>query len=98
MAGKAEARDPRDPRGLIRESYRIEGITAGQCRSIFLDWALGTLPGRDTQSDISSLLSEYREAFPDHPMTKTLSEGTESGSPGRRRGGRMRNASRRGQG
>ena len=42
--------DPRlDPKGLIREAYRIEGITAAQCRSIFLDWALSlpdtTAPG-----------------------------------------------------
>jgi len=33
--------DARDPRGLIREAYKIDGITASQCRSIFLDWALG---------------------------------------------------------
>ena len=33
-------RDPLDPKGLIRESYRIEGITEGECRSVFLDWAL----------------------------------------------------------
>ena len=29
-----------DPKGLIRESYRIEGITPGECRSVFMDWAL----------------------------------------------------------
>ena len=29
-----------DPKGLVRESYRIEGITPGECRSIFMDWAL----------------------------------------------------------
>ena len=29
-----------DPKGLVRESYRIEGITLGECRSIFVDWAL----------------------------------------------------------
>jgi hypothetical protein len=28
-----------DPKGLVRESYRIEGITLGECRSIFVDWA-----------------------------------------------------------
>ena len=30
-----------DPRGVIFEAYRIEGITGPDCRSIFLDWALG---------------------------------------------------------
>jgi len=29
-----------DPRGLIFESYRIDGITIEECRMIFLDWAL----------------------------------------------------------
>ena len=38
----AEKKDALDPRGLIRESYRIEGITEAECRSIFMDWALGT--------------------------------------------------------
>jgi hypothetical protein len=39
-----------DPKGLIRESYRIEGITAGECRSILVDWAL-SLPGGASFSD-----------------------------------------------
>ena len=36
------ARDPADldPMGLIRESYRIDGIGVAECRSIFLDWAI----------------------------------------------------------
>ena len=29
--------DPDDPGGLIREAYRIEGITKSECRSIFPD-------------------------------------------------------------
>ncbi len=33
-----------DPKGLVRESYAIEGITPGECRSIFLDWALSLAP------------------------------------------------------
>jgi len=32
---------PLDPRGLIREAYRMKGLTKAGCRSIFLDWALG---------------------------------------------------------
>ena len=31
--------DQADPKGLVRESYAIEGISAGECRSIFIDWA-----------------------------------------------------------
>ncbi len=34
-----------DPKGLVRESYAIEGITLGECRSIFIDWVL-SLPVR----------------------------------------------------
>ena len=38
-----------DPKGLIRESYRIEGIEAPECRSIFLDWAISLPPGVETR-------------------------------------------------
>ena len=44
-----ESRDPLDPKGLIREAYRIDGITAGECRSIFLDWALSLPDGQDSR-------------------------------------------------
>jgi hypothetical protein len=30
----------RDPKGLIFEAFRIDGITDAECRSIFVDWAL----------------------------------------------------------
>jgi len=40
-------RDADDPKGLIRESYRIEGIGMAECRSIFLDWALSLPDGAD---------------------------------------------------
>ena len=36
-----------DPKGLVRESYNIDGITLGECRSIFLDWALSLISGQD---------------------------------------------------
>ena len=36
-----------DPKGLVRESYNIDGITLGECRSIFLDWALSLILGQD---------------------------------------------------
>ena len=32
--------DENDPKGLIFEAYRIDGITLPECRTIFLDWAL----------------------------------------------------------
>ncbi len=81
-------RAPHDPKGLVRESYRIEGITAGECRSIFLDWALSLPLGADTSPLIEILLAEYGRAHPDHPMTATLREGLAK-QPGRgRRGGR----------
>jgi hypothetical protein len=77
-----------DPRGLIRESYRIEGINASECRSIFLDWALGAMAGADLKSQIAKLLTHYGDDFPDHPMTQVLREGLAEAAPVQRRGGR----------
>jgi hypothetical protein len=48
-----------DPKGLIRESYRIEGITAGECRSIFVDWALSLPTGSGFADHARFLLSVY---------------------------------------
>ena len=75
-----------DPKGLIRESYRIEGITEPECRSIFLDWALSV--ASDPRSEIRSLLEIYGGGEPDHPMTKVLSEGLDQAGTVGRRGGR----------
>ncbi len=77
-----------DPRGLIRESYRISGISGPECRSIFLDWALGAVAGADLKVQIAALLAHYSKAFPDHPMTQVLREGLADAAPGKRRGGR----------
>ena len=77
-----------DPRGLILEAYRIEGITEAQCRSIFLDWALGAPPERDTQDDVRSLLVRYADGADDHPMTATLRAALVASPKPRRRGGR----------
>ena len=77
-----------DPKGLVRESYRIEAITPGECRSIFIDWAL-SLPVAGTVADAARLLiSTYGEAAPDHPMTVVLREALAAPSEPRRRGGR----------
>ncbi len=80
--------DVLDPKGLIREAYRIEGITAGECRSIFLDWALGVPLGEDTEERVQKLLTQYADQPADHPMTQTLVAALRKTEPARRRGGR----------
>ncbi len=79
-----------DPKGLIREAFVIEGIAASECRSIFLDWALGVPTDQDPQSEVRALLAHYGpENSSDHPMIQTLEEALqETGAP-RRRGGRQ---------
>lgn len=80
--------DVRDPRGLIQEAYRMEGITASECRTIFLDWALG-VPGQlDTKAEVQSLLVQYADQPVDHPMTQTLVAALRDAGPAKRRGGR----------
>lgn len=69
-----------DPKGLIREAYRIDGITEVECRSILLDWAL-SVPG-DARDALTSLLLRYDHI--DHPMTALLRQGI-SAQPARRR-------------
>jgi hypothetical protein len=65
-----------DPRGLIREAYRIDGIGAADCRTIFFDWALGS-DGPADQTAIRTLFERYGAEAPDHPMTAILREGLE---------------------
>ena len=80
-----------DPKGLIRESYRIDGITPSQCRSIFLDWALSLPNGQDTNTALASLLKYYGHDAPDHPMSDVLHQGqTQVTTPHRRGGWRAR--------
>lgn len=79
--------DEHDPKALIREAYNIDGITLGQCRSIFLDWALGVPLEKDTQEVIKLVLGQYNSNAPDHPMTQTLEEGIKTLAAPRRRGG-----------
>ena len=76
-----------DPKGLISEAYEIEGITLGECRSIFLDWALGVPIEKETQAVIKEVLSIYEVGAAKHPMTKTLREGLKTLASPRRRGG-----------
>ncbi len=64
---------PIDPRGLIEEAYAMD-IGPEDCRTIFLDWALGLPEGGGT-TEIAALLAHYGPHHPDHPMTAVLREG-----------------------
>jgi len=79
--------DMYDPKGLIFEAYRIEGIDAAQCRTIFLDWALSLPVDRDQRADLQVLLNRYAEMAPDHPMTTVMRDGLATQAAPRRRGG-----------
>ena len=80
--------DEADPKGLVRESYRIEGISGPECRSIFIDWALSLKPGVDSAEALRVVIAEYGIALPDHPMTAVLTEALIAPEPPKRRGGR----------
>jgi hypothetical protein len=80
--------DPRtDPKGLIFESYQIEGITGEECRSIFLDWALSLPVDADTPEALSALLAQYEPGHPGHPMNQVMRDGLVGMAKPRRRGG-----------
>lgn len=76
-----------DPKGLIRESYRIEGITSAECRSIFLDWALSAPVEGGMGQALEQLIGYYAKGHEDHPMTAVLREGLVQSETPRRRGG-----------
>ncbi|MGV8951516.1 MAG: hypothetical protein ACOH2M_10470 [Cypionkella sp.] len=77
-----------DPKGLVRESYNIDGITMGECRSIFIDWALSLPAVVDTPDCLRSLLAHYGAPNPSHPMTQVLTEALTAPAEPKRRGGR----------
>ena len=78
-----------DPKGLVRESYAIEGITPGQCRSIFLDWALSLAEGVAVPEALAALIATYAVANPGHPMNSVLDQGLGVPIEPKRRGGRL---------
>lgn len=88
-----EPRDPDDPKGLIRESFRIDGISAPECRSILLDWALSLPVGTDQAAAAARLGAAH--APRDHPMTDLLHAAAQGGGLGQRRGGRAGHFARR---
>ncbi|MGZ9809826.1 hypothetical protein ACXN5S_05125 [Pseudoroseicyclus sp. H15] len=75
-----------DPTGVIREAYRMEGITLEQCRSIFFEWAMSLPEGTDARQIIPRLLETYGDEG--HPMTGVLKDGMEAPPEPTRRGGR----------
>ncbi|MFN4173041.1 MAG: hypothetical protein ACK4GW_14920 [Pseudorhodobacter sp.] len=80
--------DDADPKGLIRESYLIEGISPGECRSILVDWALSLGPSMPAQSAIALLIERHAASNPGHPMNPILAEGLRTAPDPKRRGGR----------
>ncbi|ROU00205.1 hypothetical protein [Histidinibacterium lentulum] len=78
-------RDEFDPKGLVAEAYLIEGIGTGECRSIFLDWALSLPAESDSRVAIATLLE--RHGVEGHPMTGVLREGLAAPARRGRRGG-----------
>jgi len=91
MSGRATSAgdDDLDPNGLIRECYRIRGIGAAECRTIFLDWLLAVPREADVRALILGLLERHAgTASVDHPMTAVLRDGLGPRGPRGRRGGR----------
>ena len=76
---------PLDPKGLIREAYRIEEIDAPMCRSIYLDWALSLPNGADAAAETAAHFAQRRDSDPDHPMTAVLREGVDGAARQRSR-------------
>lgn len=66
-----------DPKGLIEEAYKINGITEGECRSIFFGWVFG-IEGKgvdELRQLVITLYEHYLTDYPNHPMTRVLAEG-----------------------
>ncbi|MEP1353137.1 MAG: hypothetical protein ABJX32_05545 [Tateyamaria sp.] len=79
--------DEHDPKGLIFEAYRIDGINKSECRTIFLDWALSLPDAIRPVPAIDVLLDRYGAGHADHPMTEVLTEGRAQVASPKRRGG-----------
>lgn len=76
-----------DPRDLIHEAYRIDGIGIEECRAIFFDWAMGLDATLDPVRAAKTLHADLAAGRPDHPMTALLAEAAAGMAPaqGRRR-------------
>lgn len=91
----SDPHDPDDPKGLVREAYRIDGITEAECRSILIDWALSLPPGLDQTAAAARLRA--RKGLAGHPMTALLAAAADPGAAPARRGGRAGRFARTGQ-
>jgi hypothetical protein len=79
--------DEIDPKGLIRESFRMDGITDAECRSILVDWAL-SLSAQTPPAPAMAALLQRHQPDPAHPMAQLLLEGRDGTAEApRRRGG-----------
>lgn len=76
-----------DPKALIREAYRLEGIGKPECRTIFLDWALSLPDAVAVPDALAELIARHVTSAPDHPMSAVLREGLEKARSPARRGG-----------
>jgi hypothetical protein len=79
-----------DPKGLIRESYLIEGITLPECKTIFFDWAIQVPVSADPAEHIEFCISYYA-------MTSVLKLALKPSPKNRRRGGRAGRVTEQGQ-
>ena len=64
-----------DPKKLISESFKINGISDVECRSIFFGWVLDSNNCFDMNEALKILYQKYSLDYPKHPMTKVLLEG-----------------------
>ncbi len=83
---KGMGKHPCDPRDLIHDAYRIEGIAVEECRAIFFDWAIGLGSEVDPMLAAKTLHTDLAAENPDHPMTALLAEASHGSSqrPGRK--------------
>ncbi|WP_375262367.1 hypothetical protein [Palleronia sp.] len=79
--------DASDPKGLIAESFRMDGITEAECRSIFLDWALSLPEDLPPHEAAAQLLALHQGRPRKHPMSGILREALAETAPPTRRGG-----------
>lgn len=83
--------NPDDPKNLVADAFRIDGIQDAECRSIFLDWALSLPDDANHQASIDRLLATYGADNPGHPMVDILQQALlPIAAKSRRRSGRSR--------
>ena len=86
-----------DPKGLICESYRIDGITLPECKTIFFDWAIQVNVDADPVIHIKFCIAYYGQGLPNHPMTSVLKAALAPAPDNVRRGGRSGRITEEGQ-